>query len=164
MTDSTENEKDLSQVIIGLLLGSGCAGAAVGFIGEEGLQFWGFLTFIICVVGTFIVYFSNKYWITKSRETDIRELSDCYISCFNTTGQLLAARLEGVTCEEVKQKNTLTQKVFRILVSDLKSQSENIPGSAIRSVIQKDINRIIEEWQKIALTEIDTAEEIQGPE
>jgi len=153
------------RLVIGLLLGSGLAGTAIGFVGREGFQAWGLATLLVCLsfaVALFV--WSERLIDRRQREhrdvanlwrlSNLEQLNSRYVYCLKTTGQYLAMRLEMLKRGGADARKVAPSEVLAFLAADLRDQADGmlIEGASEELVeaFRAGVGSISDEWQELA--------------
>jgi hypothetical protein len=145
------------QFVVGLLLGSGGAGATVAWIGKEGFQIYGLVASLIFI--TFAVGFAiwglklnrrrerdNQEFEERMRRENLNLLNNYYIDGFKTIGDLLARSLQD------GEKKLNASDVFKILVTDLRTMGQERKGENKRLIdlFRDGTKEIADKWEELA--------------
>ena len=153
------------RLVIGLLLGSGMAGTALGFVGKEGFQIWGLTTLVVCFsfAGALFVW-SERLIDRRERERrntenairlgSLGQLNSRYVYCLKTTGQYLAMRLEMLKRGGAESEKIAPSEVLAFLATDLRDQAQSmlIEGTSkeLVEIFRDGVGSISDEWQELA--------------
>lgn len=139
----------LIQVTIGLLLGSGGAGAALALIGGEGPGKTGLTALGICVGAVIVVLLLAGLEEYLRRQRSIRFLNDTYVSTLNNVGKLLARALEA---EEAGEGHMDRSKILQMLASDFRGQREHVQKQHeyATKVFRAGAKRVADQWEVLA--------------
>ena len=71
--------RDISRLMVGLLLGSGISGIAVGMIqGDSGVRPWGMAVFVLCLLASGLVFWFGETVIAGRDRRDLEKLGAAY--------------------------------------------------------------------------------------
>ena len=153
------------QLVVGLLLGSGMAGTAIGFVGKEGFQAWGLTTLIVCLsFAVALLVWSERLIDRRERErrnaenasrlAGLGQLNSRYVYCLRTTGQYLAMRLEMLKRGGAESEKLAPSEVLAFLANDLRDQAQSmlVEGTSeeMVEIFRDGVGRISAEWQELA--------------
>ncbi|MBN1857391.1 MAG: hypothetical protein JW846_10630 [Dehalococcoidia bacterium] len=153
------------QLVVGLLLGSGMAGTAIGFIGKEGFQSWGLTTLIVCLLfAAALLVWSERVVDRREREgrstetaarlAGLGQLNSRYVYSLKTTGQYLAMRLEMLKRGGAESEKIAPSEVLSFLANDLRNQAQGmlVEGTSeeLVKIFREGIGSISDEWQELA--------------
>ena len=154
---SNASIREQVRLIMGLLLGSGLAGAAIALVEKQPLA-WAFVSFLVLMsVGLFLW---SEWFIERKRRRALADLNRHYVSSLQTTGDILATKLDSLGQLELEREQSIRKQVMTLLVNDFKQQSEGLagnqePGEALE-MFESGIKKIVEYWHNLSQSGADT--------
>lgn len=156
--NSQEAIHDFIRLFMGLILGSGIAGAAVKMVQETpDARAWGAGILAGCIVAAVFMLLLGEVLVGRRERRRLRKLGDAYVRALNTTGQRLVDKLETAFAEGRLQTSEMRTFVLDTLAKLLQKQSEEHQGEedesewvkAFRASLQHTVN----EWTVLAAVE-----------
>jgi len=141
--DSHGSPRDITRLIVGLLLGSGISGLAIGMIqGDPGVRPWGMAVFVLCLIASGALFWFGETVIErKERESkDLKRLGTAYSNIIDGIALEVEGFAEIPEAVQPTIANILRKEVDKSLLEDVKADWVK--------VFRERIQDIIDRWEK----------------
>ena len=147
--------QDFIRLFIGLVLGSGIAGAGVKMVQETpDARLWGVGILAGCIFASVLMLILGEVLSARKERRRLKKLGDAYVRALITTGQQLVDKLDTASLEGKLQPSETRNIVLNTLVNLLQKQLEVPQGDERKAewvkTFRTSIEYTVNQWTLLA--------------